>query len=195
MVSVLSLLWIFGCTQIPPTNYYTFRPDVEKLEITTSVKYPYTLLIETFEADIPYNQDKIVYRLSPYEVNFYEYHKWLRSPEDLITERVVKLLSSTDMFRRVQTQVFDTYPDYALLGRIKMFDQWDEGTTPFVRVQIEYALTVPREERILWMHTVDTIETLSSPAIVETVKGFETALHNNILQLLFEIHGVLSQQK
>ena len=46
------------------------------------------MAVDTFEADVPYQQDKIVFRTSPYEVNFYEYHKWLRPPEELVADQI-----------------------------------------------------------------------------------------------------------
>ena len=195
-------IWLCGCAEIPLTHYYTFRPDVGKNAKTTSSKYPYVVAIDTFEADVPYQQDKIVFRTSPYEVNFYEYHKWLRPPEELVTDQVLKLVSSAGMFQNVHARAFESPPDYIIQGRIKMFDQWNSGKTSFVRIQLEYHLIAPEEEQIIWMDTVETTANISklestelAQFIVETVKGFETALQENILQALAAIDGVLSRRK
>ncbi len=133
---LLLITWLCGCTDIPLTHNYTFRPDIEKQAETTSPKYPYIIAIDTFEADVPYQQTKIVFRTSPYEVNFYEYHKWLRSPEELVAEQVLKLVSAAGMFQNVHAQAFESYSDYILRGRIKMFDQWYSEETSSVRVRL-----------------------------------------------------------
>lgn len=192
---LLCIILFWGCANIPPTHYYTFRPDIEKKAKTISPKYPYIVAIDTFEADIPYQQDKIVYRTSPYEVNFYEYRKWLRPLEELVTEQALKLVSSSGMFQDIHARAFDAYSDYIVRGRIKMFDQWYSEGAFSVQVRLEYYLVAPQEERIIWMDTVETKANIAKLEIVETVKGFETALQENILQALTAIDEVLSQRK
>lgn len=193
---LLCITWLFcGCANIPLTHYYTFQPDIEKKAETRSPKYPYIVTIDAFEADVPYQQDKIVFRTSPYEVNFYEYHKWLRLPEELVTEQVFKLVSAAGMFQNVHTQAFESYSDYIIRGRIKMFDQWYREGTSSVRVRLEYHLIATQEEHTIWMDTVETDINLSKLGIVETVKGFETALQENVLQALDAIDEVLYQRK
>jgi ABC-type uncharacterized transport system auxiliary subunit len=183
-----------GCANIPLTHYYTFQPEVEKKGGTKAPKYPYVMAVDTFEADVPYQQDKIVFRTSPYEVNFYEYHKWLRPPEELVTNQIVKLVSAAGMFQNVHARAFEAYSDYIIRGKIKMFDQWyKEDKTSFVQVHLEYYLIASEEEQIIWTDTVKTTADISNLNIVETVKGFETALQENILQALTSIDSTLSQ--
>lgn len=76
-----------------------------------------------------------------------------------------------------------------------MFDQWYSETTSHVRIQLEYALMASEKEQILWMDTVETTAPVSNLKVVETVKGFETALQENVLQALTAIARVLSQRK
>ncbi len=192
---LLSIIWLWGCANIPLTHYYTFHPDLEKKVAIAAPKSSYTLAIDTFEADVPYQQDKIVFRTSPYEVNFYEYHKWLRPLEELVTDQVLKLVSSAGLFQSVHSRAFESYSDYILRGKIKMFDQWYNAGNSFVRIQLEYQLVVPDQEQIIWMNTVETKGDIRNLAIVETVKGFETALQENVLQALAAIDGVLHQRK
>jgi ABC-type uncharacterized transport system auxiliary subunit len=200
-VLVVSCCW--GCTNIPLTHYYTFRPDIELAEKPVSSTYPYVLTIEPFETDFPYQEHKIVFRRSPYEVNFYEYHKWLQPLEKLVAEQVFKLASATQMFRHVHNQAFGTYANYIIHGNINMFDFWYSPTGSFVRIQIEYQLIAAKEDQIIWMQMMDTTrevemlditESITSSHIVEIVKVFEAALHDNIIQALTLMDGVLSQQ-
>lgn len=203
-VCVLVVLWGYGCANIPLTHYYTFPPDVELNEERVFSASPYILTIEPFEADFPYQENKIVFRRSPYEVNFYVYHKWLQPLETLVTEQAVKLASATQMFQHVHDQAFGTYADYIIHGKIKMFDFWYSPSAPFVRIQLEYQLIAAKKDQIIWMQSIDTtreIETLeltdavTSAHIVEIVKVFEAALHENILQALTMMDEVVSRQE
>ena len=187
------ILWLSGCVNVPPTHYYAFRPDSVNGAELISPKYPYVLGIEAYEANFPYQQDKIIFRTSPYEVNFYEYHRWLHPPTDLVTEQVQKLFFSSGLFERIHARPFESYSDYILQGSIHLFDQWDTGSTSIssIRIRIYHQLILPDESQILWAKTIETTATVPSLEIVEIVKGFETALQENIRQAIAAIDKVL----
>ncbi len=196
LLLVLGIFIISGCfANIPLTHYYTFQPANETVVTREHPKYPYVIGVETFEANAPYQQDKIVFRTSPYEVNFYEYHRWLRPPAELLQERVVKLLTTSALFQKVHAYAFESFADYSLLGRIVMFDQWyNEDKTASVHVGITYQLINPEEQNLVWSDTITVTTPTSSLGVVETIKAFELALHENILQAIAAIDQVLSQE-
>lgn len=189
------MIFLFiGCAQVPLTHYYTFHPDPDIREKASST-FPYILAIETFEAETPYQHDKIVFRTSPYQVAFYEYHKWLRPLEELVPDHIMNIVSARAMFSHVHDQAFELAADYILLGEISMFDRWDTSTPSVARIQITYQLIHVQSDSIVWMDTIDsTAQITSLEFVVDTVKGFETALSENIQQALTAIDEVLSQQ-
>ncbi len=189
------LLLLSGCASVPPTHYYTFQP-VLGIEIkTTSPRYPSTIAIEAYEAESPYQQDRIVFRKSPYEVNFYEYHRWLRPPTELVTEQVHKLLGASGLFQRVHTYNFDSTPDYLLRGRILLFDQWYDDKNSSVQIGIHYQFLDFAQEQILWSDVIETTASIPTLNIVETVKGFESAVQENISQAFTSIDKVLAHKE
>jgi ABC-type uncharacterized transport system auxiliary subunit len=192
----LCWLWFSGCAaNIPLTHYYTFQPTISEIAETPDSKYSYVLGIEPYEADVPYQQDRIVFRTSAYEVNFYEYHKWLRPPTELVTEQIQKLFASSGLFRRVHMETYELYSDYILRGKILMFDQWYHGETASVQVGLAYQLIDPEQEKLIWTNIIETAVTMPNLEILETIKGFETALQNNIQQAIIAIDKVLSQKE
>ena len=191
------LFGVSGCfTNIPLMHYYTFQPASEKAAKGETPKYPYVIGVEAFDANAPYQQDKIVFRTSAYEVNFYEYHRWLRPPADLLQEQTVKLLTTSALFQKVHAYVFESFADYSLIGRIVMFDQWNNADkTAAVHVGITYQFINPEQQRLVWSDTITVITPTSSLGVVETVKAFESALQENILQAIAAIDQVLSQER
>ncbi len=205
-----------GCAKIPFTHYYTFHPDlVGKLSASAS-PVPVVLAIGTFEADIPYKQDRIVFRTSPYEVGFYEYHKWLRPLTELVLDKIVRQGKASGFFARVHGQAFQVAADYILVGTITMFDRWnsappsdntpspdvlsgdtssEDAASSLVRIQITYQLLDAYGEQIVWMDTIDSTAVVSElETVVTTVRSFEAALHVNIQQALDTVHDVVSRQ-
>ncbi len=196
---LLGILLLGGCfANIPLTHYYTFQPASERKldrEPLTS-KYPYVIGIEEFEADAPYQQDRIVFRTSAYEVNFYEYHRWLRPPTELLQEQTVELLTASMLFQHVHAYALESFADYSLTGRLVMFDQWyHEDKTASVYVGITYQLIDPEQQRIVWNDTITVTSHISSLEVVETIKAFESALHDNILQAITEIDRIVGQDQ
>lgn len=184
-----------GCASVPPTHYYTFKPQIGLATDAISPQYPLTLGVEVYEADIPYQQERIVFRTSPYEVDFYEYHRWLRPPTELVTDQVRKLLASSGLFQRVQPYTYETEPDYVIRGRILMFDQWYIGTSSSIQVALQYQLMQFLSAQVIWEDTIETTVSVSTLEVVETVKGFESAVQKNILQAIAAMEKVLVYTK
>ncbi len=192
LISV-SILILGGCSsKIPLTHYYTFHPQSPTSGKPTAAKYPKILAIDTFQADAPYQQERLVFRTSPYEVNFYEYRKWLRPPTELVTEQVFRAFKTSGTFQ--DARLYESGADYLLQGRIVMFEQWyEEQQASTVHVGIRYALMTLDEERIIWADTIETSETTPSLDILGTIQAFETALQHNIRQAIASMEQAFDQ--
>jgi len=196
---IWGIIGLSGCTPVPLTHYYTFHPDMVGASSISSSPLPDVLAIGTFEADIPYQQDKIVFRKSPYEVAFYEYRKWLRPLPQLVSSKVLQEAAASGMFSRVHGQAFQVAATYILIGKISMFDRWDSPNSSEVRVQIVYQLLDSYGEQIIWTDAIETsapvldLESVEA-TVLATVTSFETALHENIQQALEAIHNAVSRQ-
>jgi ABC-type uncharacterized transport system auxiliary subunit len=186
------LFLMIGCASVPPTHYYTFQPQIGSSTSPAAPTYPVTLGVEAYEAETPYQQERIVFRTSPYEVNFYEYHRWLRPPTDLVTEQAQKLLQSSGLFQRVRPYTYESEPDYVIRGRILLFDQWYNGTSSSIQVGIQYQLLDVVPEQVIWSDVIETTVSVPTLDIVDTVKGFETAVHQNIEQAIAAMKKVLA---
>ncbi len=200
-----------GCARIPFMHYYTFDPDVVGELSAPASPAPVVLAIGTFEADIPYKQDRIVFRTSPYEVGFYEYHKWLRPLTELVLDNTVRMGKASGLFSRVHGQAFQVAADYILVGNITMFDRWNSApprhdaisdaaspsdeASSLVRIQITYQLLDAYGEQIMWMDSINSTAVVAElETVVTTVRSFETALHVNIQQALETVHDVVSRR-
>ena len=191
----MCLFVLTGCASVPPTHYYTFQPQIGLSSDVASSTYPLTIGVEVYEAEIPYQQEKIVFRTSPYEVNFYEYHRWLRSPTDLVTEQVQQLLAASGLFRRVQSYTYESEPDYVIRGRILLFDQWYTGASSSVQVGIQHQLIQFTPEQVIWSDIIEATVSVATLDIVETVKGFESAVQKNILQAIAAMEKALEHKE
>src|SRR5579871_2360909 len=97
---VAGLLAGCGGGRGPATTYY-------KLDIPPSVtpagpSAPVSVRIEPFRTSSLLRQDRIVYRPSPVEVGYYEYHRWAEPPSDSVTKALADQLVKRRLFQSVE---------------------------------------------------------------------------------------------
>ena len=71
-MKVLSLLLLAACAgKIPETRYYQLAAPAETPKETAAV----SVAVEPLVADAAYDDDRIVYRLTPYRHDYYNYQR------------------------------------------------------------------------------------------------------------------------
>jgi hypothetical protein len=89
-------------TPQPEVRHYALTLTVPEAPASTAQA---SLVVRPFMARDPYDQERIVYRSSPYQLDFYNYHRWAASPADLVTDWTRRYLSGTGLFAKVAVLV------------------------------------------------------------------------------------------
>jgi ABC-type uncharacterized transport system auxiliary subunit len=155
-------LWLFGCVacaaacaSVPDTHYYRLSGPALT---AASQAVAGILMVESFEADAVYSDDRIVYRASPYRLDYYNYHRWTSPPAVHLKDYLRDAYARSGLFRRVTTSSLPD-PDAVLSGRVTTFDEIDESETAWVgRVTLELTLSDPRTSTTLWAQRFDESE-------------------------------------
>jgi ABC-type uncharacterized transport system auxiliary subunit len=144
-----------ACASTPDTHFYRLlAPALE------AAREPIAgvLLVDTLEADAVYSDDRIVYRASPYRLDYYNYHRWTSPPAVHLTDYLRDAYTRSGMFRRVITASLPE-PDAVLSGRITAFDEVDESETSWIgRLRLELTLSEPRTSTTLWSQRYEESE-------------------------------------
>jgi len=178
------LLW--GCsltTPRPEVHHYTLAV---RLPAPTGATTKATLSVRPFSAHDPYNQSLLVYRTSPYQIDFYNYHRWAAAPAELITDWTRQYLRSTALFAKVYPAGEDA-ADFALNGRIRRFDEVDQEQTWQAVLSIDFWLTRDDQRIPLWFQSYTAAQeaTKRNPAAVAEAmsRNLETILGKLIIDL------------
>ena len=177
LTAFLFLSFSTSCGGIPPTYFY--RVDYEIMEDESNHRdvVPVTLAIAPFKSDILYESDKIVYRNSRYEVQFYNYRRWIVPPKKLVTEKLYKHYRATGNFERV-VRTPSTFPvDYILQGRIHAFEEWDEKDTWYGFVKLEFELRHAKTNEIVWEKVLSRRTTAKQKDPVSVVEAISESLN------------------
>lgn len=146
------LLLLAGCGGIPDTSYYTVVPQFETPVLGNNHQPAptKTIRVERFTADILYEDDRIIYRESEYEVKYYNYRRWAATPRYLVTDRIVDNLRQSGLFHEVLSGPSLNKTDFLLSGRLLAFEEWDRGEQWFGTAAITVQLREANSGDLLW---------------------------------------------
>ncbi|MDG5814642.1 ABC-type transport auxiliary lipoprotein family protein [Chitinispirillales bacterium ANBcel5] len=142
VVPLIALIHL-SCARVPLKHYYTlnYTPNPMPQRILQE-PYPYIIRLREFSIEEAYNRPQIVYRLSPFELQYYVYRVWAVRPTRMITDLVFKHLTSTNLVSSVVRR-FDEgrRPDYELSGMIEALEEYDSEDISFAHLALRIELT------------------------------------------------------
>jgi ABC-type uncharacterized transport system auxiliary subunit len=160
-----------GAVKYP--NYYTLHvpppPDPPTPENVHA-----TLAIREFRSPVYLRQGAIVYKTSPDQIGFYNYHRWAVDPREFLTNAVADRLRASGNFSQVK--VYDGRPDfdYVLSGRIEELEEIDYEGGVKVQVAISAQMVSVATGATVWTNSVSEVGTVSQrdvPAVVSAMNG------------------------
>ncbi len=183
----------FGCGGVPLTYYY--RIHSESPAHNNHAPLPAVIGVAPCSADLLYEEDKIVYRNSPYEVQFYHYRRWVAPPKKLVTESLVRRFTESGAFRKVVRFPTSAHVDFILSSRILAFEEWDEAQSWFGLVTLELALLDPESGERIWQQVFTERTPAQRKQPVEVVKAISTSLDRVLDRAIAEISNYLKEYK
>src|SRR5690349_22249613 len=121
-IGVFALVGCGGKVKYP--NYYTLHvpppPDPPVADgIHTS------LAVREFRSPTYLRQGAIVYKTSPEQIGFYQYHRWAVDPREFLTNAVTDHLRASGNFTQVKLYDGHSDIDYILSGRLEKLEEID----------------------------------------------------------------------
>ena len=148
-IVVVGSMLICGCSLTQP------RPEVRHYTLTvpipeaTAQPAQATLLVRPFSANEPYNQERLVYRTSPYQLDFYNYHRWAALPVEQVTDWTRQYLRGAALFAKVYP-TGEGVADFALGGKIRQMDEIDNEQSWEATLSMDFWLTGDDHRNPFW---------------------------------------------
>lgn len=89
-----------ACASTPPDTHY-YQLVVAQTRRPPGLAHDLVLGIEAFAVNSAYATERIVYRRSPYRLDYYNYHRWIAEPSLQIAEYLREAYARTGAFARV----------------------------------------------------------------------------------------------
>jgi len=131
------------CAKPPSKQYYTLNyvpPSMARRIMPNP--YACVVRLKEFSIEDAYNRLQIVYRLSPYELRYYNYRFWAVKPTRMATDLLFKHLNSVELVSGVVRR-FDEgrKPDYEISGNIEALEEYDSEDLLFAHITMRINLT------------------------------------------------------
>ncbi len=186
---------LLACSGVPETFYYTvsdFNRVRENVNQHQAAPLNFVLGVEKFSAEKLYEDDRIIYRDSPFEVKYYHYRRWAAAPRALVTDEILKQLRASSCCREVVSFPSSGPVDYILTGRVLAFEEWDRDEKWYGRVALLLQLHEPATRRLLWSDVLQA-ETPASKKIPATVvEAISASLQKCVVDFLAALPAVLA---
>lgn len=114
-------------------------------------------------------QGPLVYRASPEQIGFYDYHRWAADPRDFVTNAIADRLRASGNFAEVKVYDGRSHVDYILSGRLEKLEEVDYQGGVKVEVALSAQITDLRTGKAFWANSVSDSENVGQrnvPAIV-----------------------------
>jgi ABC-type uncharacterized transport system auxiliary subunit len=176
-----------GCGSVrgPATQYY--KLDIPPAPTPPGPYEQASLRIEPFRTSGFLRQDRIVYRPSPVEVGFYEYHRWAEPPNDAVTKALADQVTKRRLFQSVEISDGEEKSDYVLKGSIDRLQEVDYAGAVRVQVSISVRLEDPIQQQIIWSSAASSERIIAKSNVQGVVAAMGQASQQSILQLMTDV--------
>jgi ABC-type uncharacterized transport system auxiliary subunit len=183
-VAFMGALVLAGCGSVryPTTYVLNFPPPVPQAATSNGALGP--VAIREFRCPEYLCEGRIVYRSSPEEVGFYEYHRWAMNPRQAITQYVVESLRAQSVFKSVAVHERGSEAAYVLSGKIEQLEEVDHDRDVRVVCRISAQLLETRTRSVIWSHTASETVPLEKRDIRGVVSSLSAAARTAADRLL-----------
>jgi ABC-type uncharacterized transport system auxiliary subunit len=181
LIALITLAGCGGAAKYP--NYYTLHvpppPDPPAQEGVRA-----SLAVREFRSPTYLHQGAIVYKTSPEQIGFYNYHRWAVDPREVVTNAVTDRLRASGNFTQVKLYDGRSDIDYVLSGRIEKLEEVDYEGGIKVEVAITAQMTNLTTGSAVWTNTVDEVGTVSQREVPAVVSEMNRTMERAIEKLL-----------
>lgn len=148
--ALLFLAALGGCVTNYDTHRYALSPPRLDSQPARLLEGGPVLTVEELEIDAAYDEERIVYRPTAYQLEYYPYHLWSATPSLAVSDYLRAAYARSGRFGRV-TRSFSDDADVILRGRVTAIEELDVSPTRWVgRIALELELEDARTGEVVW---------------------------------------------
>lgn len=152
-IPLLSMLLVAGCLSAPTKRY--FQIVAMDLDARPHPPIGKVVYIEPVRVDPLYDDFRVIYRVSPYELKYYSTVFWAKTPDDLVREAISDYLIRKAGFPRVMIDVLQGEPEIALRTNVRLIEEIDNPDVWYARLAMDLEFLEFKSGKTIVRHTFD----------------------------------------
>ena len=174
--------------------YYTLNlpapPDPPAKEsVRTSIA------VREFQSPSYLRQGPIVYRSTPEQIGFYEYHRWAADPRTLVTGAVIDHLRASGQYSTVSMYNGRPDNDFIFSGKLEKLEEADYQAGIKVDVAMSAQIISVKTGATVWSSSVSEVGTVSQRNVPAVVSEMNRTLDLAINKLLSTVPAPLPTER
>jgi ABC-type uncharacterized transport system auxiliary subunit len=192
LVALMILAGCGGAVKYP--NYYTLhlQPPADP-PAQEGVRA--SLAVREFRSPSYLRQGAIVYKTSPEQIGFYNYHRWAVDPREFVTNAVTERLRASGNFTQVKLYDGRSDIDYVLSGRLERLEEIDYEGGVKVEVAISAQMTSFSTGTTVWTNSVSEAGTVGQRDVPSVVSEMNQTMGRAIEKLLTPAPATVAMKK
>ena len=175
--------------KLPETRYYQLAAPARGAMDGDAV-----VVLEPLAADAAYDDERMVYRTSPYRLDYYQYHRWIAAPGTMVSDYLAASLAKSGKFRALPRELTDEAP-VVLGGRVIALEEVDQARDRWLgHVAISLTLTDAHTGAVVWSHDFDETEPLAAQTPEGLAAALSTAMSRIVAAAAPDIAAVATRQ-
>ncbi len=166
--------------------YYTLHVP-PAIDVPTTGGTRPSLAVREFRSPAYLRQGGIVYRTSPEQVGFYQYHRWAVDPREFLTNAIIDRLRATGRFAEVRAYDGRSDVDFVLNGRLEKLEEVDYEGGVRVEVSLSAEITDSRAGKTVWAHAASESARVDKRDVQAVVAEMSQTMDRAIEKLLASI--------
>jgi uncharacterized lipoprotein YmbA len=179
----VAALLIAGCGAVRYPTYYALNVAPAPKPAADG-RRSVAVAVRRFETPDYIRQGRIVYRETPQEVGFYDYHRWATDPGATITTAMIDALRAARLFSTVVPYDGQEKEDCVLSGRLTRLDEVDYGGGVRVETRLVAELVNRRTGEPVWTGEASETSNIETRTVASVVDAMSHAVETSIDQLI-----------
>lgn len=158
IISSIILIFFIGCVSSPMKKYYQINLEdisTEKSQSFDLKSIDKILLVDKIDMEEIYNDYRLIYRKSPFQLNYYPYKFWIKKPDRIIRDAIVLYLSNKKIFNKVIIEFLDGEPDLIMKIRTNIIEEYDIGGNWFAHLSMKFKISDFKSGKLILAHEFD----------------------------------------
>jgi uncharacterized lipoprotein YmbA len=183
-IACVAALLTAGCGSIRYPTYYALNVAPAPKPAADTGRRSLGVAVRRFETADYIRQGRIVYRETPHEIGFYDYHRWAADPGATITTAIIDALRSARLFSAVVAYDGLEKQECVLSGRLARLDEVDYGGGVRVETRLLAELVNRRTGETLWSGEASETSNIEIRTVASVVGAMGQVVETTIDRLI-----------